>query len=63
MVIDDIVVDDSHRRKGIGRKIVEHCIELATKREVDSVELRLLAVGLHRLAQLRKRPPNPLPPA
>jgi len=39
MVIDDIVVDVSHRRAGIGRQIVEHCICMAADRDLDSVEL------------------------
>ena len=39
MVIDDIVVDAAHRRKGLGRLLMQHLIGLARQRDLDCVEL------------------------
>ena len=39
MVIDDIVVESGHRRRGIGRALMKRCISLATEHGLDCVEL------------------------
>ena len=41
MIIDNVEVDKTHRRRGIGTQIIEHAIELARKRGVDSIELNV----------------------
>lgn len=39
MVIDELVVDRDHRGRGIGRAVIEHCLDLARAQGLDSVEL------------------------
>ena len=51
--IEDVVVDETHRGKGLGRKLMEQTIAVLRKRHVDSVELtsrpsRVAANALYR---------------
>ncbi len=38
--IEDVVIDESVRGRGVGRALVERCIELARERGADVVELQ-----------------------
>lgn len=44
-MVDDVVVDKSHRGKGIGRKLMEHLLEESKKIGLDEI---LLSTGHHR---------------
>lgn len=41
--IDDIVVDSNYRRKGIGKALYEHLLNIAKSEMVDSIELNVWA--------------------
>lgn len=41
--IDDIVVDSNYRRKGIGKALYEHLLNMAKSDKVDSIELNVWA--------------------
>lgn len=41
MIIDNVGVNDTHRRQGIGTKVIQKALLLAKKHEVDSVELNV----------------------
>lgn len=39
--IEDIVVDNNHRRKGIGKTLYEYLVNLAKSNNIDSIELNV----------------------
>ena len=41
--IDDIVVDSNYRRKGIGKALYEHLLNIAKSDKIDSIELNVWA--------------------
>lgn len=52
-MVEDVVVDEGHRGKGIGRKLMEALLEEAKKRNLDEILLfsghhRLPAIGLYK---------------
>ncbi len=48
-MIEDVIVSESHRGKGIGRKLMEKLLQQAEKRELNDV---LLFSGHHRTAAI-----------
>lgn len=61
--MEDVVVADSQRGKGLGKTIVEKLIDVAKKREVNSIELtsnekRVAANGLYLNLGFNKRITN-----
>ena len=50
MVLDELIIDREFRRRGCGRRLVEHCIDLARAEGLDSVEVAcsLQKTQLHR---------------
>lgn len=45
MIIEDLIVDEAHRRKGMGKRLVEFCEEAARERGCHAIEL---SSDLHR---------------
>jgi GNAT superfamily N-acetyltransferase len=39
MIIEDLIVDEAHRRKGMGKRLVEFCEEAARERACHAIEL------------------------
>ena len=39
MLIDNLLVDEDHRRLGLGTKMLKEAISVAKKRKVDSIEM------------------------
>ena len=39
MVIDDLVIDHQHRRRGLGSLMMRHCIDMAKAESLDCVEV------------------------
>jgi ribosomal protein S18 acetylase RimI-like enzyme len=63
-VVEDVVVDDAHRRKGIGEALVRHAIDLARQAGADGVSLtsnprREAANQLYRSMGFHLRQTNP----
>ena len=48
-MVEDVIVSNNHRGKGIGRKLMERLMEQAEKRELNDV---LLFSGHHRTAAI-----------
>jgi GNAT superfamily N-acetyltransferase len=45
MIIEDLIVDEAHRRKGIGKRLAELCEDLAREKGCHAIEL---SSDLHR---------------
>jgi ribosomal protein S18 acetylase RimI-like enzyme len=63
-LIEDVVVDDAHRRKGIGEALVRHAIDMARQAGADGVSLtsnprREAANQLYRSMGFQLRQTNP----
>ena len=49
-IVEDVVVDNKHRGKGIGRKLMEKLLEEGRNRNLDEI---ILFTGHHRLPAIR----------
>jgi GNAT superfamily N-acetyltransferase len=45
MIIEDLIVDEAHRRKGIGKRLIELCEDIAQEKGCRAIEL---SSDLHR---------------
>lgn len=61
--IEDVVVSEAARGKGVGKKLVEHAVEIANQSNVKSIDLtsrasRVAAIALYKKVGFQDRETN-----